>query len=396
MQQKALGALVLCVTLLFITCEENLMLDPDITDKNRKEEAVPNNLSEREESAAVINEEDNKIPAMPTATELGQELEGVKPFDAAVFNTQKAAWEAEHPGAYNFTQTHRRSQHTLYMFASTTVVDDIPDRAVWPFPVPGLPGEAEWYPFLLCNTISGLYEKIDALWTEQRYTSESLLIKYDDQLNYPTAIQIKNVNDSGYDYLAQIMVLAYGDGINADEDGNVWGGIDLTIIDTPEHEAGINTDEDGNVWGGIVLTIIEEKFDMDRLHQEKAAWEAQGINSYRFTIKELLDIPAYPITIKVTEGMERVVEEKGKHDPDAPHGLYGKTISDIYTGIENVVEEIKEANTKEGYSLNFAVRYNEQYHYPEYFFVSPCYNGEVLDGGGTGVEISAFEIATGN
>jgi hypothetical protein len=101
-----------------------------------------------------------------------------------------------------------------------------------------------------------------------------------------------------------------------------------------------------------------------------------------------------PVTITVTEGMEPVVEENGKHDPDVPYGLYGKTISDIYTGIESAVGGMKEAYAKEGYSLNFAVRYNEQYHYPEYFFVSPCYNGEFLDGGGTGIEISAFAMAT--
>jgi hypothetical protein len=78
--------------------------------------------------------------------------------------------------------------------------------------VPGLP-EHEWYPMFLCSTISELYEKLDILWTEQRNTNALFLIEYNGQRHYPKYIQIKNINNSGYDYTVRIGVIYEGDSV---------------------------------------------------------------------------------------------------------------------------------------------------------------------------------------
>ncbi|MDR2393874.1 MAG: DUF6174 domain-containing protein [Treponema sp.] len=99
-------------------------------------------------------------------------------------------------------------------------------------------------------------------------------------------------------------------------------------------------------------------------YQEKAAWEAQDIKAYRFTARTRLNIPTRPVTITVTEGTEPVIESEHDHFDV----LYGKTILDIYTGIEDTVREEKQSYAEAGYSLKFNVRYNDQYHYPEFIW----------------------------
>jgi hypothetical protein len=133
----------------------------------------------------------------------------MEPFDPAVFNIHKAAWEADHSNAYKFFHDHRRSQTDLHTGNSYIIVDDIvrvqwslselleddiPDAFLFIY---STPGENWVYPFIFCHTMSDLHEKINALWTEQVYEGSTFLIKYDDRLNYPTAIQIKNIYNSG-------------------------------------------------------------------------------------------------------------------------------------------------------------------------------------------------------
>jgi hypothetical protein len=144
------------------------------------------------------------------------DMEGLEPFDAAVFAAERAAWEAEHPGTYSFYQEHyRHSQVETTWSLHFSVVDDTPDEysrrvelivsdSSWGEGTFSLPEENEWTPFLLSKTISELYEKIEAVWAERSYTGAAFLIKYDAQRHYPTLIQIKNVNASGYDYLVRI------------------------------------------------------------------------------------------------------------------------------------------------------------------------------------------------
>jgi hypothetical protein len=130
-------------------------------------------------------------------------------FDIVVFNMRRAAWEDEHPNWYSFKQTHE-GQPEMYLSRGGHVEYDIPIPK-WPISASPL----ELPPVLLCDTISELYEKIDKLWAEQRYTADSFLIKYNDEHNYPytSVIRIKNLNDNGYDYTLCIWAQFDGDEI---------------------------------------------------------------------------------------------------------------------------------------------------------------------------------------
>jgi hypothetical protein len=153
------------------------------------------------ENPGIDTEEREDTPITPPAVEPGQEA--LEPFNEDVFNIRRAAWEARELD-YIFTQVHSGSGIDL----SVTIRVDkhIPGRP---------PSKNDPEPLLFCSTISELYEKIAALWSESRYTPSSFLIKYDGkplshtdwpQFHYPTEIQIKNINDSGNDYTVRICI----------------------------------------------------------------------------------------------------------------------------------------------------------------------------------------------
>ncbi|MDR2742144.1 MAG: hypothetical protein LBB98_08345 [Treponema sp.] len=142
----------------------------------------------------------------------GQEIQSMEQlFDPDVFNAQRAAWEAEHPSRYSFYQGH--SGGDVYLSTVITVIDNIPDTMV-------LPDKDETDSLLRCSTISELYGKIDTVWNELRYTDALFLIKYDDQRRYPKFIEIKNINDSGYDYRVYIVVAYDKEVIIVDSSGD--------------------------------------------------------------------------------------------------------------------------------------------------------------------------------
>jgi hypothetical protein len=116
---------------------------------------------------------------------------------ADVLNTQRTAWEAEHPDPYSFYQRHRIGDRELSR--SISVVNDIPDVAAL--------AENGLDPVLLSSTMSELYEKIDTLGNEPRYTDASVLINYDDQYHYPTHLEIKNITESGDDYVVDVIMV---------------------------------------------------------------------------------------------------------------------------------------------------------------------------------------------
>jgi hypothetical protein len=255
-QQKTGGALVLCIALLMSTCGENPVIDdgnntsereeripagntseqkdggeyiavegkddntlvtppaqepgqeiqgvesfdPDIFDSEREEQVPAGNTAEQKDGGEYITAEGkdgNTVPTAPPVQEPGQEIQGMEPFDPDIFNRERAAWEAGHPTHYTFYQIHKGPE--IYLSTLSEVKNDIAYHPV-------LPDENRPDPVLRCNTISELYEKIDELWTEQRYPRVSFLIKYGAFGHCPTDIQIKNINGSGDDYFVHLEV----------------------------------------------------------------------------------------------------------------------------------------------------------------------------------------------
>jgi hypothetical protein len=239
MKQKTGGALVLCIALLMSACGENPVIDDGNNTREGEERVPAANASEHKDGGeyiAVEGKDGNTVPTTPPVQEPGQEIRGMEPFDIDVFNAHRAVWEKDPVLAYVFTQTHSGPGMDISVTIEVNE-DDIPEN---------LPDRNEPEPVLFCGTISELYEKIAALWTEQRYTADSFLIKYDGEpvlqgddpaiYHYPTDIQIRNMDNSGRDYNAwihidKILLPPWGQGDDA-EAGNKepqlrpewWGG----------------------------------------------------------------------------------------------------------------------------------------------------------------------------
>jgi hypothetical protein len=313
MMQKTLRTAALAAVLLFSACGEDSILD----------------ITHEQDEADMVHSGNNS----PPAPETGQEIQAMEPFDAAVFNKHKAAWEANHPRTYKIFHDHRRSQTDLHTGNSFIVVDDIPRDVISEDDIPDKlffapPGEDWLYPFVFCNTISDLYEKINALWTEQHYEGSAFLIKYDSQLNYPTAIQIKNIYNSGYDYLVQVTV----------------NELDRDHID------------DVDLWPSVPEPVLEP-FDLPVFTSQRAAWEEEHPDRYDITQKHS-GPPGIFLSGRVYV-INNIPEYKlcpGKNNLDP--WLRCNTISELYEKIEALWTE--QHNT----GAVFLIKYNGQRHYP--------------------------------
>ncbi|GHV87980.1 hypothetical protein AGMMS50267_03400 [Spirochaetia bacterium] len=130
-----------------------------------------------------------------------------------------------------------------------------------------------------------------------------------------------------------------------------------------------------------ILSAAREKFD-----HEQAAWKAQGLSDYSFI---------YLVRAPLTAASNAFVTVAGdtitRIDPPADFKARGnrtddrgiKTVSDIYIGLFNFFEECREIPLKEGEKLVIDIRYNEQYHYPEYLeygVIPQDISGKVIGG----------------
>jgi len=135
----------------------------------------------------------------------------------------------------------------------------------------------------------------------------------------------------------------------------------------------------------------QDKFNFTRFDSERAAWEALGINAYRFTGKSFASYtPTVPVTVTVLPGTEPELtydtEEDGgdfldyisRRRPFPP--FFGITIDELF-------DDIRERAL--GFSDGIVtIRYNQKYHYPESFYVD---NGGG-NGGQSSLDITHFEV----
>jgi hypothetical protein len=136
-------------------------------------------------------------------------------------------------------------------------------------------------------------------------------------------------------------------------------------------------------------------FDWDRFNQEKDAWEARNIQSYRFVLQSIsytyLGRPLVA-AVTVTSGAEPEVEPWDIDDIFVVE-QFGKTIDEIYSVIKARVKEVQ--LVPDSY-LAFRIQFNEEYHYPASFSEGTDYGrfpAEVPDGGGpVGFEITGFTV----
>jgi hypothetical protein len=141
----------------------------------------------------------------------------------------------------------------------------------------------------------------------------------------------------------------------------------------------------------------QEPFNYAVFLSKKAAWEKEGIRHYRFSGRACPDAsqPAYQVT--VYPGGETEIKALGGPgiDLEKPFKpIPGKTMPEFYAFIAEEVKDLGEYNAW--------IRYNKEYHYPEFFTHGPVQPAPVpgqppnITGGGWyDFEILAFEVLDG-
>ncbi|MDR0760155.1 MAG: DUF6174 domain-containing protein [Treponema sp.] len=261
--------------------------------------------------------------------------------DYAAFKTEKTAWETNAVREYYLTLTHANGS-SRYTTASI-VKDGTPEYVETGGASVTLTGNFPFPP--LAQTIQEIYELLEEKFSD----NASVEVVFDTQSHIPKSVTIKNYNGSGNDYLLTVdfIVAAKGD----------------EPLDTASGE----------------YRDVEE-FDMDLFRAEKEAWLAQNIQNYQFTSTNFPGFPPVPVLTIVSPDAEPKLEYPAdfpENEFGYPSGEdllipYGKTIEEIYSRIEYIINEDALPYVKEdpANGVRIKITYNAEYHYPEYFFVS--------------------------
>ena len=131
-------------------------------------------------------------------------------------------------------------------------------------------------------------------------------------------------------------------------------------------------------------------FDLDTFNKQTAAWKALGITSYRFTARLWMNVPSSQATVTVRLDTEPEVvfdplpDEFGQTTKNPFYSYEGATIDELFASIR---KSAVNTSMREWYII---IRYNEEYHYTEYYGVHPKNNQE--RGAGSWFEITHFEV----
>jgi hypothetical protein len=198
--------------------------------------------------------------------------------------------------------------------------------------------------------------------------SVSISIQYNTEYHYPEWVESRIIPRSG-----ETM------------DGRVFG-FEVTSFELPG-ENGFPIKEDPKP----PQPDNCQPFDIKVFEAERAAWEARGPARYRFT--RTFDLLRFPpdLTIEAVPGRVPVMLSPVGDGPwqwgAGELDFAGRTIDDIYTVI---LERFDRSIDK---SVSVWIRYNAEYHYPEFFEHRTTLSGHTGPvSGWLGFEISDFEI----
>jgi hypothetical protein len=136
----------------------------------------------------------------------------------------------------------------------------------------------------------------------------------------------------------------------------------------------------------------EPLFDITVFEAERAAWEAQRLTHYRFTRRLQRMRPLPDLTFKVTPGREPELIQPIGDEQWLPSEAetFGRTIDEVYADILEHSTPPEKPSVVE--DIIVLIRYNTEYHYPEWFEFRIIFSPDYTGGGGSyGFEVIDFE-----
>jgi hypothetical protein len=122
-------------------------------------------------------------------------------------------------------------------------------------------------------------------------------------------------------------------------------------------------------------------FDYAVFADERAAWEEQNMRGYRFVTTFLSDGVYWRPSVEITVSADREPDVVIHSEEPWEHG-HGNTIDEFY-------QEIADGIFEDMADLTVRIRYNKQYHYPEFY--GAYLDARYYDGGWFEIEITEFE-----
>jgi hypothetical protein len=298
-------------------------------------------------------------------------IQGVE-FDRDQFDRERTAWEALDIDAYQYTQNFASLTTGIPLKITVAAGKKVGSEPIIADDQQFLQGESgEQYCF--ADTINAIFDRIESdiardtvrlQNTQDDLSGISVIITYDSQYHYPMLVDY----DLSYSSVSPL---------------GKSNGYTLTVSDLSQKPE-----------------AASEPFDSEVFAAEKAAWEAQNSSDYQFVMQMLLDMPTPPVEITVSNGAalktecpENFPAETFENSDMEFATAYGKTIPEIYASIDAVIKMVEEdKNESEHDSVMITISYNEEYHYPTYFFYTEYYDDNALPGGSIGIEISSFDV----
>ena len=306
-------------------------------------------------------------------------------FDLDTFNRERAAWEAQGIADYTLAVKELSSDlHRGYVHGRITVVNNryrgvenlVPAKD-WFFVSPPEHQAIHNDQYVTSRiekwrSVYGIYDRIFSLYQEdlaQLGEDERLCIaiRYNAEYHYPEYVQ-------------------YSIGIPGDE--RVSFILEISGFEIKEP----------------LPPLPHIIFDLDTFNRERAAWEAQGIAGYSF-IENSRFPELYAARVTVTGGavagfeILSMEEKLARHEPDDlehyreeiirqysemikkfVHSYWG-TVDGIYERIFYLYQEYVNSPYPNDSILHIEIRYNAQYHFPEYmsYFIG-YYGEEIIEG----------------
>jgi hypothetical protein len=145
-----------------------------------------------------------------------------------------------------------------------------------------------------------------------------------------------------------------------------------------------NNDGNNGIWESNFTYQRNENLPQLRAEWEREyeAWKELDIQDYQFVYNDAI---TYPVQITIKEGILYSVAARGTQGHSSE-----ETIDDLFMAIARGFDSDDDTHYPEQIGTSYTVRYNAQYHYPEYYLIVHVYVASGAIGNYWGFSVNKF------